>query len=451
LRIDDNSANSGGSELRQAFNFTARAIEELPPSASRNLAIYYDEKDPRLGLYITKAGHKSYFVRKRIKGKDRRIVIGSAGEMTPDHARESLRNMKQMFLAGVDPLVEKERARQAGLTLGDLFEQYMERYSKLQKKSWRYDESEIKAFLSHWFKVRLSDIKRSDIRLLHEKLFKEKGPYRANRMLERIKAMYNKAIEWDWEGVNPAMGIKMYPVKSRDRFIQADEMPYFIRAVEEEDNRTIRDYLWILLLTGARKTNTVMMRWEEINWKSCYWRIPDTKNGEPVVVPLVEKAINILEERRRASNSEWVFASDFDSTKHFVNFKRAWKRTLQKATLYLWAENERVKKIIADLKIEINHDNYIDQLFTAVQNRAKCFGIPLVPGLTDIRLHDLRRTLGSYQAINGTSLQIIGQSLGHKSLKSTQIYARLTLDPVRASVANAVEKMLDCDLKSHTF
>ncbi|WP_374759018.1 hypothetical protein [Dyadobacter chenwenxiniae] len=61
----------------------------------------------------------------------------------------------------------------------------------------------------------------------------------------------------------------------------------------------------------------------------------------------------------------------------------------------------------------------------------------------DIHLHDLRRTLGSYQAINGTSMQIIGQSLGHKSQQATQVYSRLTLDPVRRSVEEAVTMMFE--------
>jgi integrase len=59
-----------------------------------------------------------------------------------------------------------------------------------------------------------------------------------------------------------------------------------------------------------------------------------------------------------------------------------------------------------------------------------------------LRIHDLRRTFGAYQACAGTSLPIIGESLGHKSLAATQVYARLNLDPVRASVTKAVDAML---------
>jgi integrase len=442
LRIGLQFGGFRGFGLSNTLVFTARSVDELMPTHHRNMAIFWDEKEPGLGLYVTPAGHKAYFARKKIGGKDRRLIIGSANEYTPDHAREAYRNMKQKFAAGVDPLLEKRREKRKAQTLGELHHQYMERYSKLQKKSWKHDESEIKAFLGHWFNLRLIDISRSDIRLLHEKLFKEKGPYRANRMLERIKAMYNKAIEWDWEGINPAVGIKAYTVKSRDLFVQQEEMPYLVKGIDAEPNPTVRDYLRMLLLTGARKTNMAMMRWEEVNWDAKYWRIPESKNGETLVIPLMERAITILENRRRKTNSEWVFPSPVDNARYFVSFKRAWKRALLRATLYMWAEDKRIAKIIEEANTQIGNDTFINEIFEAVEAKAKFLGIPITQNMTDIRLHDLRRTFGSYQAINGTSLHVIGQSLGHKSTKSTQIYARLTLDPVRDSMAKAIDKMI---------
>ena len=62
--------------------------------------------------------------------------------------------------------------------------------------------------------------------------------------------------------------------------------------------------------------------------------------------------------------------------------------------------------------------------------------------IKDLRLHDLRRTFGSWQARTGASLTIIGKSLNHKSPISTAIYARLDLDPVRESMEKATEAML---------
>lgn len=422
--------------------FTARVIEELMPLHKRNMTVYWDSKEDGLGLYITPAGYKTYFIRKQVNGRDRRIALGSATDMSPDQARSEVRNMKQQLLSGIDPYEQKVRARRGEMKLGTLYKQYMDRYSKIHKRSWKHDEVEIKMFLGHWFNLRLSDIKRADIRLLHEEIYREKGPYRANRMLERIKAMYNKAIEWDWEGINPAMGIRMYPVKSRDRFIRHDEMPFFIKALEDEKNRTVHDFVWMLLFTGARKTNTAMMRWEEINWKECYWRIPESKNGDPLVIPLVERAMEILETRRRKAIGPWVFPGEVDPDKHFSYFRRAWTRILKRATIYIWSQDPRIAEIAQTLKGNIDNDAYINMLYNGVQKQAEKKGISLTGGVMDVRVHDLRRTMGSYQAINGTSLHVIGQSLGHRSIKSTQIYARLTIDPVRDSMTKAMDRMV---------
>ena len=63
-------------------------------------------------------------------------------------------------------------------------------------------------------------------------------------------------------------------------------------------------------------------------------------------------------------------------------------------------------------------------------------------GLEDLRIHDLRRSLGSWAAIQGTSLAIIGAALGHKSTESTRIYARLTVDPVRDAMEKATSAMV---------
>ena len=63
--------------------------------------------------------------------------------------------------------------------------------------------------------------------------------------------------------------------------------------------------------------------------------------------------------------------------------------------------------------------------------------------MTDLRIHDLRRTLGSWQAKTGASMAIIGKSLNHKTHQATAIYARLDLDPVRQSVNTATAAMME--------
>ncbi len=63
-------------------------------------------------------------------------------------------------------------------------------------------------------------------------------------------------------------------------------------------------------------------------------------------------------------------------------------------------------------------------------------------GIKDLRLHDLRRTLGSWQAATGANSFMIGRTLCHKSTQSTAVYARLNIDLVRDSVEKATQAML---------
>lgn len=119
-----------------------------------------------------------------------------------------------------------------------------------------------KNHLSHWKNRRLSHISMADVKGLHAKIGKNSGHYQANRVLALLKVMFNKAIDWGmFELSNPAQRIKQYKEVSRDRFLQPDELQSFFEAVADEENETIRDYILISLLTGARRSNVLAMQW----------------------------------------------------------------------------------------------------------------------------------------------------------------------------------------------
>ena len=373
------------------INFTKSNLSQIIPPEKGRRDYYYDLKEKSLILDVTNTGTKSFYLYKRVNGSPERIFLGLHPDISVEQARKLASQKKGEIAFGINPK-DKRIAQKTEITFGEMFNQFMERYSKKYKKSWQYDEREVNKFLSHWFKRKASSISRQEIQLLHENIREENGLYQANRLLERIRAIYNKNIEWGWNGVNPSLGIKKFKEQSRDRFIQPDELPRFFEALNEELNYTIRDYIWISLLTGARKSNVLAMRWNEINFVRREWRIPDTKNGESLTVHLSDQAIEILE--NRVKSSEFVFPSDLSSKGYLQDPKKAWARILKKA------------------------------------------------GIEDLRIHDLRRTLGSWQVATGASLPVIGKSLGHKSSKATEVYARLNLDPVRESVNKATNAML---------
>jgi len=247
------------------FNFTKKAIEALP-HPKKGFATYRDTAERGLSLYITATGAVSFYVRKRINGRDERVIIGQYPDITIEQARAKALAIRAQVAQGQDPIADKRRLR-ADLIFAEIFAEYMERYSKKQKRSWQYDEREVNKFLAHWFKKKATSISKQDVQLLHERIRDQNGLYQANRILERISSIYNRAIEWGWQGINPADGVRKFREKSRDRFLQPDELPRFFAAIEEEDNEVARDYIMLSLLTGARKSNVLAMRWDEISFE----------------------------------------------------------------------------------------------------------------------------------------------------------------------------------------
>lgn len=92
-------------------------------------------------------------------------------------------------------------------------------------------------------------------------------------------------------------------------FLQTDELPRFFQSLAAEQNETLRDYILLALLTGARRASLLAMRWKEINLNESIWRIPDTKNGTPQNVTLSPEAVAILKPRKddAEKGAEFVF------------------------------------------------------------------------------------------------------------------------------------------------
>jgi integrase len=340
---------------------------------------------------VSPLGKKSFLLYRKVKGRPERIGLGPFPDLSIEQARGIAEEMNSKIALGLNP-AEAKRALRAEPTFGELFAEYLEKHAKVHKRTWEDDDEQRQRYLAGWTAKKASDIRKSDVLSVHSALGRE-HPYAANRLLALVRSVFNRAREWGWPLENPAHGVKKFPERQRERFLEAHELPRFFLAVAQEPNHTVRDYILLSLLTGARRANVQSMRWQDVDLERGMWTIPMTKSGEPHTVPLTPEAVGVLNARQRGAASEWVFPSHGKSG-HLVEPKMAWRKILGRAAI------------------------------------------------GDLRLHDLRRTLGSWQAATGASLPMIGKTLGHKNTQTTAIYARLDTDPVRKSLETATQAML---------
>lgn len=382
------------------INFTKLALSELP-APDKGRVVYCDTKQQGLQLRVSASGAKSFSFYKRIKGGEpERVTLGQFPDVTVEQARRQAAQMSAAIAEGKNPAAVRRSIR-GEPTLSEFFADYGERYGS-KKKSWADEQQRFRDYLQPGLgKRRLSLISRQDIaKVLADADKAGKAGSTVNHIRALASVIFKKAIEWGLLEANPATGLPMRKTVKRDRFLQGSELPKFFEALERESNATMRDYILLALLTGARRSNLLAMRWADINLTERTWRIPVTKNGDPQNVVLSAEAVAVLESRQR--EGEWVFPSQSSESGHIAEPKDAIKRILERAGIPVGRKNDG--------------------------------------GVT---LHDLRRTLGSWQAKTGASLVVIGKSLNHKSQQATAIYARLDVDPIRESVEKATSAMLN--------
>ena len=265
------------------INFTKTALGALPfADKTKPIVVYHDTNKNSAGLQLrVTATAKAFFIQKRVGSRPERVTLGGYPEMTIEQARKLAAELKARMLAG-ESVSEAKRTKREEMTLQDLFDAYMERKGNFIKRPDKPRDA-FRLYLSQWAKRKLSSISHEEVGRLHAKIGREKGKVTANNALKLLHVMFNKALtEWRIiKGDNPVHGILKFPERSRNRFLQTDELPRFFEALGQEENTTIRDYILISLLTGVRKTNVLEMQWLQISFERMEWRIPDTKNGTP--------------------------------------------------------------------------------------------------------------------------------------------------------------------------
>ena len=334
-------------------------------------------------------GRPFFFFSYRTNGRRRWITLGEhGGQLTIDAARREAEILRGAIADGKDPAAVRDATKQAG-TLAELAQRYIEDFARMRNKASTIAEYErlIRLHIVPGLgALGVNDVTKADVARWHS-AFKN-NRVAGNRSLALLKAVFNQAEKWGIRTLaNPARSIDMFPEKSRERLLSADELARLgesLNAAERNrsEHQSVTCCIRLLVLTGARLSEILKLKWDHVDLERGVLRLPDSKTGAKTI-PLGAPAMSVLAEIPRNSSSVFVCPGERPGT-HFVGIQKPWRR------------------------------------------------IRTAANLPDLRIHDLRHAFASVAAMAGDSLLLIGKILGHRQTRTTERYAHLQDDPVRA-------------------
>ena len=154
----------------------------------------------------------------------------------------------------------------------------------------------------------MSEITKAEITsFIHDKIPTGLAPGTINKILNAVKSIYARAVEWEAAGLekNPAHGIKQLPDHPRhEKFLTQDEASRLLGAVATSQNKILGSIVALLLLTGCRKREVLDARWEYIDFEHGLLTIPLSKSGKPRRVLLSPAAKAVIIQSKQILRAE---------------------------------------------------------------------------------------------------------------------------------------------------
>ena len=424
------------------FAFTEALIKKWPTPAAGRVRLK-DTGCPGLLCYVTPAGRGFYF-RTNANRKPVELRLGAWPTMTVEAARAKVRGDKDAKGIGADPVAaaESRRAIREESTLAELWTWFARHHLPTVRASTRrrYDDSWRLHLLPALGAKRLSAIRRSDVQDMADKLAEECGNGAGRHACAVLSAMYHSAARDEalaYKGDIPTAGIRRPKVASRARFLQPGELPAFLRALSQEPEPW-RLFWSCCLFVGLRRGNVASARWSDLALDIGQWLVPEerSKTGALLAVPIPGPVLDQLKTWREELPGLLREAND-KRRKLLARGDAGVRDRLPVMTPEELAEAGRYVFPSALVPGKPTGSPHI------VDPKASWRRLLLRAKLANLRPHDLRRSIGSWMALGGVGLPIIGAALGHKDQRSTQVYARLNDGAVRAAMNRATDAMLE--------
>jgi len=228
-------------------------------------------------------------------------------------------------------------------------------------------------------KLKVASITRQDILELHQRM--RDTMRQANQTLSVLSKIFSLAEVWGLrpEGTNPCRLIKKFPERRRNRILSDEELKRLGKTLQNltADGSTLASIIAairILALTGCRLGEVLNLRWSDIDLKNSKIRLTDSKTG-PRDLPIGKYIIEVFRTLPDANDSAWVLnGRKMDAPLSTSSVETAWRRIRTQAEI------------------------------------------------PDVRLHDLRHTVGTIAAATGANAFLVRDKLGHRTIAMSSLY-----------------------------
>lgn len=299
------------------IHFTHKTIDDLP-TPDKSKVDYYDDKTPGFWLRVSPSGAKEFYAVARLgkgSGKKIKVKIGPFpfhGGL--DEARKRAAAALNGIRDGVDPGQKKAEKEAAAVTLRAVFDKMLEvRGGKLKPKTVKTYSDLFRTYLADWLDKPLRKIGKKDVEARHKKITDKGTVAAANNTFRTLRLVWNFGNVY-FEGAlgeNPVKhlsGLRLWNrVQPKKREIPRHKLKAWYEAVEELDNPILRDFLLMLIFTGLRRNEAAKLKWADVDLEARTFTIRETKNHEPLQLPISSWLYEIFLRRLDARENEFVF------------------------------------------------------------------------------------------------------------------------------------------------